>query len=159
MMRTNQPWACLVMIVGLLVSGDVARSQTAPVSPDDLAPRLLVAAIEEAREALDQYGRVIGIADEEAEDAQNRARQRVLAAALAAERGETLMRVRFAILGGPPSDDEGQLRVYLSFLATGADDLLEADAIESDALRTHLPSLTDPLLHILDRLDPDEEAP
>ena len=129
---------------------------TVGAAPDSLASRLLSAAFEEARQSIEAYESVIEAAEEDRPDAQNRARQRVLTAALAAERGETLMRIRFAMLGGPPSEDEGQLRIYLSFLATGADDLLEADAIDPAALRTFLPDLTDPLREILALLDPDE---
>ncbi|MEM6328283.1 MAG: hypothetical protein AAF791_14305 [Bacteroidota bacterium] len=123
---------------------------------DSLADRLLSAAMEEAQRSLDAYASVLIAATEKRADAQNRARQRVLTAALAAERGETLLRIRFAMLGETPSDDEGQLRLYLSFLATGADDLLEVDAIDPVALRRHLPELTEPVREILARLAPDE---
>ncbi|MEL6616430.1 MAG: hypothetical protein AAFQ43_11875 [Bacteroidota bacterium] len=124
---------------------------------DDLANRLLRAAILEAQVAIEAYEAVAGIAEETALDAQNRARQKVLEGALAAERGETLLRIRFAMVAGEPPEDEGQARVYLSFLATGADDLLEADAIDPVPLRRELPFLIDPLREVLDRLAP--EAP
>lgn len=124
---------------------------------DSVAARLLSAATQEARVAIEAYQSVAGITEEDRPDAQNRARQKVLEGALAAERGETLLRIRFALLGETPSDDEGQARIYLSFLATGADDLLEADAIEAAPLRRELPFLIDPLREVLDRLAP--EAP
>lgn len=143
----------LGLLVGLAAS---ANAQSSPMPPDTVAVRLFLAAMDEAQVALDVYDRVAEAADADAPDAQNQARKRVLEAALAAERGETLLRIRFAMLGGPPSEDEGQLRVYLSFLATAADDLLEADVIDPAMVRLHLPELTDPVREILARLNSRE---
>ncbi|MEM1054981.1 MAG: hypothetical protein AAGI52_05605 [Bacteroidota bacterium] len=148
----------MILVASACASAQPAERTAPPtaLAPDTLASRLLTAAMQEASASIEAYESVIEAAEEDRSDAQNRARQRVLTAALAAERGETLLRIRFAMFGGPPSDTEGQLRVYLSFLATGADDLLEVDAIDPAALRTFLPDLTDPLREILAALSPDE---
>ena len=133
--------------------GSLDRQPEAETPPTDgLADRLLAAALQETEASIQAYERVAALAEETREDAQNRARQRVLEGALAAERGETLLRIRFAMLGAVPNDDEGQLRLYLSFLATAADDLLEADAIDPAAMRRHLPELTGPVREIAARI-------
>ena len=117
-----------------------------------LARRLLTVAVEEAGVAIEAYHAVVGIVEEGGADAQSRARQRVLEGALAAERAEVTMRIRFAMLGGVPSDDEGQFRLLLTFLAAAADDLLEVDAIDAEALRANLPELTTPIQDLRERL-------
>ncbi len=108
--------------------------------------------MDEAREAVVQYNRVVTLALEDRPDAQNRARQKVLEAALASERAETLMRVRFALLGGTPNEAEGEMRLYLSFLSTAGDDLMEVDAIDGEALLDNLDELTSPLLKAMQQI-------
>ena len=129
-----------------------------PVPPDSLADRLLQIALVEAEYAIKTYDTVVVAANEQREGSQSRARQRVLEGALAAERAETLMRVRFALLGGTPNDAEGEMRLYLSFLTAAADDLVEVDVIDSIQLLENLPELTRPLRDAMARIHASTEA-
>ncbi|OZC02645.1 hypothetical protein [Rubricoccus marinus] len=130
-----------------------------PVPADSLANRLLDVAMVEARESIKQYNNVVVIALEESADAQSRARRKALEAALAAERAETLMRVRFALLGGIPMEAEGEMRLYLSFLSVAADDLLELDVIDGNTFLVGLEEVTTPLLDAMRRVKDNPDAP
>lgn len=110
-----------------------------------LAVRLLDAALQEGEEAVRLYREIPELASAAGPEAQSRARRKVLEGALAAERAETLLRIRFAALGAPGVEPEPRLRLHFSLLATGADDLLEADRIDGAALAQWLPELTGPI--------------
>ena len=137
------------LALALLVALAAAAPAWAQVPPDSLAPRLLTAAMEETERSAALYHEVPGLVESDSADSAGRARQKAFAAALAAERAETLLRIRFALLGGPPTETEDELRVLASLLSVTADDLIEAETIDAAYLRRALPEITDRALELV----------
>ena len=77
-------------------SGDAPPSEA---RVDSLAARLLTAAQMEIEASLEAYESIPDLTEADRPDAQSLARRRVLVGALAAERAETLLRIRFLALG------------------------------------------------------------